>query len=52
LAVLAEVRKERGLTIIMVTHDDKVSAHADRIIHLRDGKIEMPAIETPAEVSA
>lgn len=46
LAVLAEVRKERGLTIIMVTHDDKVSAHADRIIHLRDGKI-----ETPAEVS-
>ena len=42
LAVLAEVRKERGLTIIMVTHDDKVSAHADRIIHLRDGKIDTP----------
>jgi len=42
LAVLAEVRKERGLTIIMVTHDAKVSAHADRIIHLRDGKIDTP----------
>lgn len=40
LAVLAEVRRERGLTIVMVTHDAGVSAHADRIIRLRDGKLD------------
>jgi len=42
LALLAEVRKERGLTIVMVTHDASVSAHADRIIQLRDGKLAYP----------
>ncbi|HET6323480.1 MAG TPA: ABC transporter permease, partial [Planctomycetaceae bacterium] len=29
-----------GLTIIIVTHDATVAAHAQRIIHMRDGKIE------------
>jgi len=29
-----------GLTIIIVTHDATVAAHATRIIHMRDGKIE------------
>jgi ABC-type lipoprotein export system ATPase subunit/ABC-type antimicrobial peptide transport system permease subunit len=29
-----------GLTIIIVTHDANVAAHASRIIHMRDGKIE------------
>ena len=29
-----------GKTIIMVTHDDKLAKHADRIEHLIDGKIE------------
>lgn len=47
LALLAEVRRERGLTIVMVSHDAGVSAHADRIIRLRDGKL-----DTPAEAAA
>ncbi len=29
-----------GQTIILVTHEDHVSKHADRTIRLRDGKIE------------
>ncbi len=29
-----------GLTLMVVTHDDQVSTHADRAIHLRDGRIE------------
>ena len=29
-----------GLTIIIVTHDANVAAHATRIIHMRDGRIE------------
>lgn len=30
---------QKGTTILMVTHDEKVAARADRIIHLRDGMI-------------
>jgi putative ABC transport system ATP-binding protein len=30
-----------GLTLMVVTHDSQVSAHADRAIHLRDGRIEV-----------
>lgn len=30
---------ERGLTIIMVTHDIKVSEYADRVIRITDGKV-------------
>ena len=29
-----------GQTILMVTHDDEVAAAADRIVRMRDGKIE------------
>lgn len=39
LALFDELR-EGGLTLMVVTHDDRVSAHADRIVSLRDGRIE------------
>lgn len=29
-----------GQTILMVTHEDEIAAHARRLIHMRDGKIE------------
>ena len=32
-----------GLTLMVVTHDERVSAHADRAIPLRDGRIEKAA---------
>jgi putative ABC transport system ATP-binding protein len=31
---------EQGNTLIVVTHDDSVAAHADRRVRLRDGKVE------------
>ena len=31
-----------GQTILMVTHDDDVAAGADRIVHMRDGRIDEP----------
>jgi putative ABC transport system ATP-binding protein len=40
LDLLQELRKERGLTVIMVTHDADVSARASRVVRLRDGKLE------------
>jgi len=30
---------DEGKTIILVTHDMYVAKHADRIYHLKDGKI-------------
>ncbi len=39
LDVIGELKKEKELTIVMVTHDPNVSARADRVIHMRDGKI-------------
>ncbi len=30
----------RGRTIVMVTHDDEIAAYAQRVIHLRDGRVE------------
>jgi len=31
---------DRGQTILMVTHEDEIAAHAGRVIHMRDGRIE------------
>ena len=38
LALLQELNQS-GMTIIMVTHDEKIAAGARRIIHMKDGKI-------------
>lgn len=38
MALLKELNTE-GRTIILITHDEEVAAHANRIIHIRDGKI-------------
>jgi macrolide transport system ATP-binding/permease protein len=38
MALLRDLHRE-GRTILLITHDEKVAAHAQRIISLRDGKI-------------
>lgn len=42
------IRGERNLTILLVTHDPLVAACADRIIHMRDGRLIEEADATPA----
>jgi putative ABC transport system ATP-binding protein len=36
---LIAIQKARHLTLIMVTHDPEVAAHADRILQLKDGRL-------------
>jgi putative ABC transport system ATP-binding protein len=38
-ALLKQVAKEWGRAVLMVTHDPRIAAYADRIIFLKDGKI-------------
>ncbi len=40
MTLLKELNQERGLTLLVVTHDSEVAAFADRVIRLRDGRIQ------------
>lgn len=57
LGLFARLRAERpGMTMIVVTHDPRVAATADRIVSLRDGRVDQrptaapphPAVRAPA----
>lgn len=39
LDTFKKLNKEQGRTIVLITHEPEVAAHADRIIHVKDGKI-------------
>ena len=39
--LLREINQKYGTTLIVITHDRKVAEKADRIIEVKDGKIEM-----------
>lgn len=40
LESIARLRADRGLTVVMVTHDARVAARADRVVSIRDGRVE------------
>jgi putative ABC transport system ATP-binding protein len=44
LALFRRIREQRGVTIMLVTHDMHVAVAADRIMYMRDGRI----VEDPA----
>jgi putative ABC transport system ATP-binding protein len=39
LELLLELNRREGATLVMVTHDAALAAHADRVITLRDGVV-------------
>ncbi len=48
LELLMELARERGTTVIIVTHDDRVARGANRTLTMRDGKLEGVAAVTAA----
>jgi putative ABC transport system ATP-binding protein len=47
LSLFDGARDRDGTTVIMVTHDPAVAARADRVVHLRDGRVEEPSPTAP-----
>jgi putative ABC transport system ATP-binding protein len=39
MSIFRELNREKGLTILLVTHETEVAAYAQRIINFRDGRI-------------
>lgn len=40
ILALFEHLREQGHTIVLITHDAQVAGHADRVLHMRDGRLE------------
>jgi putative ABC transport system ATP-binding protein len=40
LALLGEINKQEGCTVVMVTHSEEAAGYGDRRIYLRDGRVE------------
>ncbi len=46
LDALVRLARDMGTTVLIVTHDHRVAAHADRLVTIRDGSTEVfPAPE-------
>jgi putative ABC transport system ATP-binding protein len=48
LELLDELRRERGVAVLLVTHDPQAAAIADRVCTLRDGLLTEDAVAAPA----
>ena len=51
MGILEQLNRDEGLSIVIVTHESDVAAHAKRLVRLRDGVVVydgVPARETEA----
>jgi putative ABC transport system ATP-binding protein len=49
MELLTQLNRDRGLTIVMVTHEPDMAAYAQRCVHFLDGAI---AVDEPQEAIA
>jgi putative ABC transport system ATP-binding protein len=47
MRILLSLNRERGTTIILVTHAPDIASRAQRTILIRDGQVEDPAVKNP-----
>ncbi len=40
MGLLVQINRERGITILMVTHEPDMAAYASRVVHFRDGRVD------------
>jgi putative ABC transport system ATP-binding protein len=52
MQLLCRLNDERGITILMVTHEDEVAHYAKRIVHVRDGLISSDVLNENRPVRA
>ncbi|MBX9604534.1 MAG: ABC transporter ATP-binding protein [Bryobacteraceae bacterium] len=50
LELLISLNRREQTTLVLVTHDKQLAAHADRVITLKDGLIVADEVQQPAEV--
>ncbi|MDB5570794.1 MAG: transporter ATP-binding protein [Hyphomicrobiales bacterium] len=48
IALLFDARRRRGSTLILVTHDNALAQRCDRMIRLRSGRVDAPAVPASA----
>jgi ABC-type lipoprotein export system ATPase subunit len=52
LELIERLRRERGLTGVLVTHAAEIAVHADRVVRMLDGRAEpAPAAAAPVGVA-
>ena len=49
VALMKQINSERGTVFVLVTHNPEVAKETDRVIQLRDGRINKDAYRGPAE---
>ena len=52
MALLSMLQRERGLTVLMVTHEPDMSAYASRVVRFHDGRVAGDERQVPREAEA
>jgi putative ABC transport system ATP-binding protein len=48
MALISRLNSDRGITVLMVTHEPEVAAHAQRIVRVKDGLIDADSLPMEA----